>query len=146
MSQTKLLLYKFTILKPREKIYNVFKEVQMKKYSIIYYKIKTLCELNNITIAKLERKLNFSEGLISKWKSIKPSFGKVISIANHFDVSLDFMAGRTLMHQISDDILADKDMMSIQIAMHHMSINQREKMMAILKLTFPEAFNCQHTH
>ena len=113
----------------------------MENYSIIYNEIKSLCDFNDITLAKLERSLGFSERLISKWKASNPSINKLIPIADYFNVSLYFISGRTLIHQMSEKILVDDDLISIRIAINHMSIDEICKMMAILRLTFPEAFN-----
>jgi transcriptional regulator with XRE-family HTH domain len=113
----------------------------MEKYSIIYDKTKTLCDLNNITVAKLERNLKFSEGSISKWKASKPSVDKLILIADYFDVSLDFITNRSLIRSLSEYVISNCDLACIQVAREHMSDEERKRMMSILKLTFPEAFN-----
>lgn len=112
----------------------------MKKL-IIYEKTKYLCDNKNITIAKLERELNFSEGSVSKWKTSKPSFDKLISVADYFNVSLDFITGRSLIRSLSEYVISNCDLAHIQIAREHMTDEEKKRMMAILKLTFPESFN-----
>lgn len=56
--------------------------------------IKSLCEENNISIGDLERKLGFSQGLISRWDKNSPSIDKVLSVADFFQVSTDYLLGR----------------------------------------------------
>lgn len=56
--------------------------------------IRTLCKSNNISPAKLEEELGFSQGLISRWKDKTPSIDKIIDIADYFHISLDEVVGR----------------------------------------------------
>lgn len=56
--------------------------------------IKTLCQDNNISIGELEKQLGFSQGLISRWEKNSPSVDKVITVANFFQVSTDYLLGR----------------------------------------------------
>lgn len=39
--------------------------------------IKNLCSQNNITIAELERKLDFSNGQIARWKKSTPGVDRL---------------------------------------------------------------------
>lgn len=57
--------------------------------------IKTLCDDNNISIGDLERKLEFSQGLISRWDKNSPSIDKIVSVADFFQVSIDYLLGRS---------------------------------------------------
>lgn len=57
--------------------------------------IKFLCEENNITIGELEKKLEFSQGLISRWEKNSPSIDKVLAVSDFFQVSTDYILGRT---------------------------------------------------
>lgn len=56
--------------------------------------IKYLCEENNISIGELERKLSFSQGLISRWDKNSPSIDKIIAVSDYFQVSTDYVLGR----------------------------------------------------
>lgn len=51
--------------------------------------IKGLCKTHNISISELEKKINVSQGLISRWNKTEPSLSKIIDIANYFKVSID---------------------------------------------------------
>lgn len=56
--------------------------------------IRTLCKINNISPTKLEEELNFSQGLISRWKDKTPSLDKIVDIADYFNVTIDEVVGR----------------------------------------------------
>ena len=53
-------------------------------------KISELCRKNNVTVASLERKLDFGSGTIRKWKNTQPSFNKVVAVANYFKVPITY--------------------------------------------------------
>jgi transcriptional regulator with XRE-family HTH domain len=112
----------------------------MENISKIYLTIKELCDFENITIAQLERNLSFSEGSISKWKNSNPSCDKISAVADYFGVSLDFIAGRTSIKHVSESILNDKNIISIQVAMDRMNNDEKDKMMMLLKLSFQDKF------
>ena len=63
--------------------------------NIIIITIKKLCEKKDITVSSLEKQLDFSTGLISRWNKSSPSIDKITSVADYFDVSVDFILGRT---------------------------------------------------
>lgn len=58
-------------------------------------KIKILCKEKKITIAELERKTGISNGQIRKWDNSTPGIDKLITVANYFDVSIDYLLART---------------------------------------------------
>ncbi|EON72232.1 helix-turn-helix domain-containing protein [Lysinibacillus sphaericus] len=58
-------------------------------------RIKTLCKEKKITIAELERKNGISNGQIRKWDTSTPGIDKLITIANYFDTSIDYLLGRS---------------------------------------------------
>ena len=47
------------------------------------------------SIAELERKLDISNGTISKWDKSKPGTQHIIKVADYFNVSTDYLLGRT---------------------------------------------------
>ncbi|MGG5358875.1 MULTISPECIES: helix-turn-helix domain-containing protein [unclassified Enterococcus] len=59
-----------------------------------YEIIKNLAKTNKISIAELERKLNLSNGSISKWSKNSPNTEPIAKVADYFDVSIDFLLGR----------------------------------------------------
>jgi len=75
-------------------------------------RIKTLCKEKKTTIAELERKSGISNGQIRKWDTSIPGVDKLNAIADYFDVSTDFLLGRTDKKRYYD--LTEKDEQDIQ--------------------------------
>lgn len=61
----------------------------------IYDRIKELASARHISIAELERHLKFSNGSLYKWSKTSPSIDKVNEVANYFNVSTDYLLGRS---------------------------------------------------
>lgn len=61
----------------------------------IYDRIKELATGKHISVAELERTLGFSNGSLYKWSTTSPSIDKVSKVANFFNVSTDYLLGRT---------------------------------------------------
>ena len=58
-------------------------------------RIKLLAATHQMTMAELERKLYFSNGSLRKWGSSMPSGDKIEKVADYFNVSTDYLLGRT---------------------------------------------------
>ena len=54
-------------------------------------RVKELCKNKGITIARLERELNFGNGTIRNWDRNSPSIDKIQKVADYFKVSTDFL-------------------------------------------------------
>ena len=61
-------------------------------------RIKQLCGAKYMTLNKLVQELGLSQGSISNWDKNSPSIDKVQKVADYFNVSLDYLAGRTDSH------------------------------------------------
>lgn len=61
----------------------------------IYERVKELARQRKISIAQLERDLNLSNGSISKWANAKPNSEPLEKVAGYFNVSVDYLLGRT---------------------------------------------------
>lgn len=110
----------------------------------LYQRIKDLCAERGITIAKLENDLGFGNSSIKKWERISsPSVDKIELIANYFNVSTDYLLGRTDIKSPVSEILEDDDVISFQRARQKMNGKDRERMMAMLKIGFDFAFSDQ---
>ena len=110
--------------------------------SILYTRIKELCEENRITTSQLESVLGFGNSSIKKWKATSsPSVDKVVKIAAYFDVSVDYLLGRSEISKPVSELLKDEDIISLQRARQKMSMKDREKMMKMLKIGFDYAFD-----
>ncbi|HEU5581202.1 TPA: helix-turn-helix domain-containing protein [Streptococcus pneumoniae] len=70
-------------------------------------RIRSLANDRKVTLAELERNLNFSNGSLRKWETSTPSGDKIEKIADYFNVSTDYLLGRTDNPTIaSDDTIA----------------------------------------
>ena len=108
--------------------------------SIIYIRIKKLCDEQDINIAFLENKLGFGNSTIQKWKFSNPKIDKLIAVARYFNVSVDYLIGNTDIRGSADDILNDADIVSFQRAKENMTPQDKEKAMQMIKLAFSYAF------
>ncbi|WP_053766680.1 helix-turn-helix domain-containing protein [Enterococcus hirae] len=61
----------------------------------LYEKIKILANEKKISIRQLEEALGFGNGVINRWRKNTPGVDKVQLVANYFDVSVDYLLGRT---------------------------------------------------
>ena len=109
--------------------------------SILFQRIRKLCKDRNITIKKMSEDLDIGTSLIRKWKTTtSPSIDKIKTIAEYFDVSIDYLIGRTDIEQPLEKFIGDKDIISIQRARNRMSDEDRSRMMNSLRATFDKAF------
>ncbi|HAM79625.1 helix-turn-helix domain-containing protein [Ornithinibacillus bavariensis] len=76
-------------------------------------RIKTLCDEKKVTFAEVERKVGISNGQIRRWDNSSPKIENVKKVADFFNVSVDYLLGRT-----------DKQVINVEnepstIAAHH---------------------------
>jgi transcriptional regulator with XRE-family HTH domain len=57
-------------------------------------RIKWLCEVNNISLNKLEKGLGFGKSVIARWDVNSPAVDKVGKVADYFNVTVDYILGR----------------------------------------------------
>lgn len=80
-------------------------------------RIKALADEKGTTLAGLERALSLSHGSMRKWDTSSPSIDKVDKVAKYFNVSLDYLLGKTSSrgsylpeeNTITDRRLSDRD-------------------------------------
>lgn len=107
----------------------------------LYERIKSLCYRKGVTISQLESELGFGSSSIKKWeKTSSPSVDKIVKVASYFDVSIDYLMGRTDIESSVSEILGDNDVISFQRARKKMTQKDRDKSMQMLKLGFEYAF------
>ncbi|MBM7631136.1 helix-turn-helix domain-containing protein [Geomicrobium sediminis] len=75
-------------------------------------RIKKLCDEQKITIAELERKTGISNGQVRKWDTSSPSISKIELVSEFFDVSVDYLLGKTDKKRYYE--LTDKDEANIE--------------------------------
>ncbi|MFR3686205.1 MAG: helix-turn-helix domain-containing protein [Enterococcus sp.] len=76
-------------------------------------RIKILLKERALTLAELERKLGFGNGSMSRWNKSTPSGDKIQKVADYFDVSTDYLLGRTEKRRYYD--LSEKERKDIAV-------------------------------
>lgn len=61
----------------------------------LFHRIKTLCEAHKTSPTKVGIELGFSKDTINSWKTKSPSVDKIQKVADYFNVSTDYLLGRT---------------------------------------------------
>lgn len=62
---------------------------------MFFERLVHLIKENNLTFAQIERELGFSNGSMARWAKSSPSVDKVQKVADYFNVSVDYLLGRT---------------------------------------------------
>lgn len=61
---------------------------------MLFEKIKVLCAENKTNITKLERDCGLANATIRRWEFASPTADSLTKVADHFNVSVDFLLGR----------------------------------------------------
>lgn len=69
----------------------------------LFEKIKELCQIRGISINSLEETLGYSRNTIYSMKKKKPNAERLQEIADYFNVSTDYLLGRTDNPRIASD-------------------------------------------
>jgi len=110
--------------------------------SIIFSRIKGLCEKNDLSVTQLENELGLSSGSIGKWRtSVSPSVDKIYKVAKYFGVSLDYLVGASDLETTADKMMEDEDIVSIQRARERLSDRDKDRMMQMIRIGFDFAFD-----
>lgn len=75
----------------------------------LFEKIKELCQKRGISINSLEETLGYSRNTIYSMKSKKPNAERLQEIADYFNVSTDYLLGRTDNPAIAKDTVTTPD-------------------------------------
>ncbi|MFI3805457.1 helix-turn-helix domain-containing protein [Vagococcus fluvialis] len=59
-----------------------------------YEKIKVLTKERGLSVRELEKRLGYSNGYFSKWKTVSPNSDGLSKVADYFNVSVDYLLGR----------------------------------------------------
>ncbi|MDT2422378.1 helix-turn-helix domain-containing protein [Enterococcus avium] len=101
----------------------------------LYEKIKILADSQKISIRRLEEILGYGNGTIRRWEKQTPGVDKIQKVADYFDVSVDYLLGRTDKKRYYD--LTEKDEKDIA--------KELEEMIADLKSTGALAYSKDST-
>lgn len=75
-------------------------------------RIKLLCDEKKTNFAEVERQIGISNGQIRRWDNVSPKSETLQKVADHFNVSTDYLLGRTSQKRYYD--LTEKDERDIQ--------------------------------
>ncbi|WP_124058411.1 helix-turn-helix domain-containing protein [Vaginisenegalia massiliensis] len=78
-----------------------------------YYRIKELLDIKQMSVAELERKLDLSNGSLSKWAKSMPNSEPLSKVANYLNVSTDYLLGRTEAMNINNGNNKDEKFVSL---------------------------------
>ncbi|BDH62350.1 transcriptional regulator [Lysinibacillus sp. PLM2] len=67
-------------------------------------RIKLLCKQRSISVKILEERLDFPNNTIYQWKTRTPGTDKLEKVADYFNVSMDYLLGRTDVKEIPDSV------------------------------------------
>lgn len=81
-------------------------------------RVKTLCDERKVTFAEVEREIGISNGQIRRWDNVSPKSATLQKVADYFDVSTDYLLGRTDKKRYYD--LTEKDERDIQKELNKM--------------------------
>lgn len=91
--------------------------------------IKKLCKKRGISVTMLENELGFPDNTIYQWKNRMPSVERLQVVADYFNVSIDYLLGRTDNPIIDSDIPPE----AATLAAHIDSAATEEDMKKILE-------------
>ena len=89
----------------------------------VLYKIKDLANEKGVSLSELERSIGISNGSISKWEKSSPKADTLQKVADYFNVSVDYLLGRTNKRNYYE--LTEKDEKNIEKQLQEM-INDLE--------------------
>lgn len=74
-------------------------------------KIKELATEKGMSIRELEINLGYSNGYFGKWKKVSPNSEGLRKVADYFNVSVDYLLGRTENKYLNANKEADDDIL-----------------------------------
>lgn len=92
----------------------------------LFEKIKELCQNRGISINSLEETLGYSRNTIYSMKNKKPNAERLQEIADYFNVSTDYLLGRTDNPAIAGDSRQGKTLNVEEMASNVMMFGGRE--------------------
>lgn len=81
-----------------------------------FEKIKELADKQGISLNKLEEKLGFSRNTIYNMKKSTPNVERVSMIADYFNVSTDYLLGRTDNPNVASEIFTSADGRTVDLS------------------------------
>lgn len=69
----------------------------------ILERIQLLCKEGNTNPSNLEVELGFGKGTLYKWNKSSPNTDKLSAVADYFDVSIDWLLGKTEFRKLPNE-------------------------------------------
>lgn len=109
----------------------------------LYEKIKLLASEKKMSIRQLEETLGFGNGVINRWRKNTPGSDKLKKVADYFDVSVDYLLGRTENPNTVENENANisPEFFAIQRKSKKLSQKEQQKLLKLMELTFEEIDN-----
>ncbi|HFU4058621.1 TPA: helix-turn-helix domain-containing protein [Streptococcus suis] len=104
-----------------------------------FEKIKELADRQGISINKLEERLGYSRNTIYNLKTKKPNAERIAEIADYFNVSTDYLLGRTDNPRIASDETAGSNISPAETQLLAAFRNQTDDMTEEDKFRFNKA-------
>jgi transcriptional regulator with XRE-family HTH domain len=106
-------------------------------------RLKKLCDKQGISVNTLEENLEIGKNSLYSWKKNIPKGSNLIKVADYFNVSTDYLLGRTDSPQIDEtqDEITDDDYRKIERFARKLTPKNRKKAFKILEATFEDAFD-----
>jgi transcriptional regulator with XRE-family HTH domain len=91
-----------------------------------------------MTIHAVSKVLKMSPSSIKRWDQNTPSVTSVEKVADYFNVSVDYLLGRTDVPDNVNNVLSDKDLLKINRLRENLPEKSKERMIALLYLIYEE--------
>nr|DAJ37213.1 MAG TPA: repressor protein [Caudoviricetes sp.] len=78
--------------------------------------VKELCKKQGISLNTLEEKIGFARNSLYSWKNSEPKPKKLKAVADYFNVSTDYLLGRTDNPAISSDLVTTADGRTVDLS------------------------------
>ncbi|HEL2218507.1 TPA: helix-turn-helix transcriptional regulator [Streptococcus suis] len=104
-----------------------------------FERIKELCKKHGISLNALEEKLGYSRNTIYSLKKQKPNAERIAEIADYFNVSTDYLLGRTDNPRIASDETVDNNISPAETQLLAAFRNQTDHMTEEDKFRFNKA-------
>ncbi|MGT2793272.1 helix-turn-helix domain-containing protein [Streptococcus pasteurianus] len=107
-------------------------------------RVKELSQKRGISLSKLEETLGLGKNSIYALKRNQPSAERLQEIADYFNVSTDYLLGRTdnpIIAKSNDKDSETPQYRAIQRKAKSLSVADQERLIQIMDLTFQDMFN-----
>ena len=105
----------------------------------MYETICMLAKKKGVSVAQVERDCGFSAASLRKLQTANPSADKVLKLARYFDVSTDYLYGKSEIEKTADQLM-DEDFVTLHRARQNMPPEEWKRAMDIIRVGFADAF------